>query len=83
MAKKLLVLSCAVALAARPNFVFVLTDDQDVLLGSLGGMPTAQRILSAGRRYDHAFVDTPICCPSRTSTLSGLYGHNLGPADVL
>jgi N-acetylglucosamine-6-sulfatase len=79
MAKFLSLWGAAVALAvaARPNFVFVLTDDQDVLLGSLDGMPTAQRIMRDGRRYDHAFVDTPICCPSRTSTLSGLYGHNL------
>lgn len=67
-----------IARAARPNFIFLITDDQDVTLGGLDDMPATLSLLKAGgRTYSNAFVDTPICCPSRTSTLSGLYGHNL------
>lgn len=47
-------------------------------MGGLEDMPATLELLRAGgREYSNAFVDTPICCPSRTSTLSGLYGHNL------
>lgn len=42
-------------------------------------MPETLALLRAGgREFPRAYVDTPICCPSRTSTLSGRYGHNIG-----
>jgi N-acetylglucosamine-6-sulfatase len=79
-----LLLSCILAAATtafaknQPNFIFVLTDDVDVLLNGLSDMPATLALLKeGGREYTNAFVDTPICCPSRTSTLSGRYGHNL------
>ena len=62
-----------------PNIVFILTDDQDVSLGGLDAMPFTQEFLVAGgMTFANGYVTTPICCPSRTSTLSGRYGHNLG-----
>ena len=77
----LAILACALAASgapSRPNFVVILTDDQDSLLQGLEDMPETLALLRAGgREYSNAFVDTPICCPSRTSTLSGRYGHNL------
>lgn len=64
--------------AARPNFLFVLTDDQDVLLGGgLPVMPTLASLAARGKRFDRAFTSSPICCPSRTSLFSGRYAHNL------
>ena len=62
---------------ARPNFLFVLTDDQDTLLG--GGLPVMPALVSLaarGKRFDRAFTSSPICCPSRTSLFSGRYAHN-------
>jgi N-acetylglucosamine-6-sulfatase len=71
--------SASSASADPPSFVFILTDDQDVLLGGLEAMPyTRTLIQEQGMTFENGFVSTPICCPSRTSTLSGLYGHNLG-----
>ena len=32
---------------------------------------------SAGASHAHWYVNTPVCCPSRTETLSGRYHHNV------
>ena len=67
----------ASASAPRPSFVVILTDDQDLLLGGTSAMPTLASRLRAEGAELAGYVDVPVCCPSRTSTLSGRYAHNL------
>ena len=75
-------------LGFQPNIVFILTDDQDRLLGhhgysSLGSleiMPIVRRrLLGEGAVVENFYVNTPICCPSRTEFFTGRYFHNVGP----
>jgi len=62
-----------------PNILLLLTDDQDSLVGGMAHMPILERLLKQrGVTFEHGFVHTPICCPSRSSILSGRYLHNGG-----
>eukprot|EP01084_Bolivina_argentea_P145703 255337_1 len=63
----------------QPNFVIILMDDQDLLLDSPKYMPNLQSmIVSEGISMNNGFVNTPVCCPSRTELITGRYFHNIG-----
>jgi len=62
-------------LKASPNIVIILTDDMDNAL--LPYMEQTNRLIGAqGATFSNYFIPTPLCCPSRTSTLRGQYSHN-------
>ena len=67
----------------RPNFVFILTDDQRYDAMSCAGHPWAHtpnmdRIAKEGVRFRNAFVTTSLCAPSRACFLTGQYAHTHG-----
>ena len=75
-------------LGYQPNIVFILTDDQDRILGEhdyteLGSLQVMKNVqselIAKGAFFEHFHVNTPICCPSRTEFFSGRYYHNIGP----
>lgn len=71
------------ATPSHPNIIFVLTDDQDTVLGGDGAraMPRGLPALSRrGATLENWFVHTPVCAASRAQILTGRYFHNL--ADV-
>jgi N-acetylglucosamine-6-sulfatase len=72
----LLLMGAMGARAGQPNFIWMITDDQNADTYAL--MPHLQRELQqGGTEFSHAYVASPKCCPSRTSALSGRFPHNL------
>jgi arylsulfatase A-like enzyme len=74
-----LALAFAGAAHAQPNVVIVVTDDQRVqTLGPKRTPAIWNLIRRQGVAYRNAFVPTSVCCPSRSSILTGLYAHSHG-----
>ena len=60
---------------SRPNFVIIISDDQRY--DTLDYMPLTQaQLFDRGITFARAYVTTPVCCPSRSSILTGMYAHN-------
>lgn len=67
----------APALAAPPNIVLVMTDDQALVDQSV--MDKTNRLLGRqGTTFANAFATEPLCCPARATLLTGQYSHNHG-----
>ena len=77
--------------AERPNFVFIVTDDQrwdalGVVQRELGNKarfpwfetPNLDRLANEGVRFRNAFVTYSLCSPARASFLTGQYNHQNG-----
>ncbi|MDO8587708.1 MAG: sulfatase [Armatimonadota bacterium] len=67
----------------RPNFVFILTDDQRYDAMSCAGhpflrTPNMDRVAKEGVRFTNAFVTISLCSPSRACFLTGQYAHRHG-----
>jgi N-acetylglucosamine-6-sulfatase len=60
---------------SRPNVVVIMSDDQTV--ESLRVMGNVRTLLAGqGVTFDNNFASYPLCCPSRSTFLTGQYAHN-------
>ncbi len=61
----------------RPNVLVVMSDDQT--LDSMRFMPqTEARLGERGATFEQFFDNYSLCCPSRSTLLTGQYAHNHG-----
>jgi N-acetylglucosamine-6-sulfatase len=69
--------SAAAGAKSGPNIVLILVDDmtqRDVV-----AMPTVRSLLAGeGTTFANSFTPFSLCCPDRTSILTGQYAHNHG-----
>jgi N-acetylglucosamine-6-sulfatase len=64
----------------RPNIVVVMSDDQAV--ANMRVMTNVRRLLGRrGTTFQNSFASFPLCCPSRSTFLTGQYAHNHGVLD--
>jgi N-acetylglucosamine-6-sulfatase len=69
--------------ASRPNFILIMTDDQDLLMGSIDYQPAVQKhFKEKGTWFKKHFCTVSLCCPSRVSFLTGQAAHNTNVTDV-
>ncbi len=62
---------------AKPNVVVIMTDDQTV--EQLRVMSATRSLIgNAGVRFANSFSSFPLCCPSRSTFMTGQYAHNHG-----
>ncbi|MFA5534287.1 MAG: sulfatase-like hydrolase/transferase, partial [Mariniphaga sp.] len=61
----------------RPNIVFLLAEDISPAFGCYGDeyatTPNVDKLASGGMVYDLALTTAPICAPTRSALVSGLY----------
>jgi uncharacterized sulfatase len=74
--------------AARPNIVFIYTDDQAAwTLGCYGNpqahTPHLDQLAAQGARLTNALVTTPVCSPARASLFTSRYGTEVGILDFI
>ena len=68
---------------ARPNIVFIMTDDHSAqAIGAYGSVvnqtPNLDRLCAQGLKLNRCFAVNSICTPSRASILTGQYSHKNG-----
>lgn len=81
-----LALSCfAAALAAaaeKPNIVWIFAEDQSDHYGpygeTLAKTPNVDKLAAGGAKFTRAFVTAPVCSPSRSALVTGMYQTTIG-----
>jgi len=67
--------TAAAASTRQPDIVLILTDDQRY--DTLWAMPAVQsELVAKGIEFSNGYVSNPLCCPSRTTILTGRYSHS-------
>src|SRR5262249_31863027 len=80
----LVALGCGSRLTAaeRPNIVLIGTEDISPNLGCYGDpdaiTPNLDRLASQGARFTRCFTHAPVCAPSRSGLITGVYPTTLG-----
>ena len=67
----------------KPNFIVILTDDQDQQMDSLQYMQGVNAHLTEkGTLFPHHYCTVALCCPSRVNMWTGKAAHNTNVTDL-
>src|SRR5262245_13269450 len=68
--------------AEKPNVVFLTCEDISPNLGCYGDpdaiTPNLDRLAAGGARFTRAFTHAPVCAPSRSGIITGMYPTTMG-----
>ena len=68
---------------SRPNFIVILTDDQDQQMNSLDYMKGVQaHLIQEGTTFPYHYCTVSVCCPSRANMWTGKAAHNTNVTDL-
>ena len=66
----------------RPNIVWIFSEDQSDHFGpfqaALAKTPNIDRMALEGAKFTRAFVTAPVCSPSRSALVTGMYQTTIG-----
>lgn len=69
-------------LAARPNVLLIVSEDNSPQFGCYGDQtvptPNVDKLAAEGVRFTNAYVTQAVCSPSRSTIYTGLYPHQNG-----
>ena len=67
---------------APPNIIWIVSEDASAHIGCYGETviqtPHLDQLAAEGIRFTHAFVTCPVCSPSRSAMVSGMFQTTLG-----
>lgn len=83
VAVALVLCSHGMAASGRPNVVLIVCDDLNTDIGHLGSHPQSHtpnmdQLAKTGVSFRRAYSNEPVCAPSRSSFLTGIYPHRSG-----
>lgn len=74
----------AVPPAERPNILWLVSEDNNPLIGAYGDQlahtPTLDAMAKQGILYRHVYTNAPVCAPTRFSIITGVHPESAGPA---
>ncbi|MGD8240606.1 MAG: sulfatase, partial [Armatimonadota bacterium] len=66
----------------RPNIIWIITEDQSRHYGCYGeplvNTPRIDRLADDGAKFTNAMVTCPVCSPSRSALITGMYQTTIG-----
>ncbi|MDF1860489.1 MAG: sulfatase-like hydrolase/transferase [Verrucomicrobiales bacterium] len=70
----------------RPNIVWITAEDMSPTLGCYGdkyaNTPNLDAFAKESVRYTHAFAAAPVCSPSRSTLITGMWAPSLGTSQM-
>jgi arylsulfatase A-like enzyme len=89
LATPLLILALGPAPAAsadKPNFLWIVSEDNSPLLGCYGDeyatTPNLDALAARSLVYDNAFATAPVCAAARSTLITGVYACSLGTENM-